>query len=525
MFDIEVTELDLSGLQLHNVPGPVRDLTKLTWLNLQNNPLHTLPLWLGSMKNLRTVELPQQHDECITNVPSAVFQKGWKSVQSYLLNLNSGVSVYRTKLLVVGQHQVGKTSLVRSLCGLKVREKEPTTDGIQICREVLKVKVKTSSELFSSTNIKLVLWDFGGQPVYYDTHHFFLTGSSIILVVWDVRDSLDESKVQYWLEAIRARAGKLTPVVLVGTHIDALGGGEQSSHRIESLKEEIKELRKRFPGIRNQILCSTLSNTDMIQLKEMLGAIAYELLSVRPPVPERYLTLEKLAIEKGKLLIRNKELPVITWESFLTLDRENGESVMDEEEKKNAASMLSDFGSILYFREVSSLHDIVILDPQVLASLFTNFISTRSTFIQRGVLDIARLPHILRDYKPSLYPHILSLCTQFKVITPIPSQEGKYLVCSLLPEERPSILPTIWPSTFLPLEASYEAGRRFDISFMPPGLYSHFLSQIVGIGITEVIWHYGFVLQFDSSTVMSQVNYLFLWFNSMNIYFNIYFHY
>src|SRR5690242_1103377 len=60
IFDPEVTELNLSNLGLQSVPTPIQNLSKLTSLNLSQNPLKTLPMWLGSMKNLRMVELPQQ---------------------------------------------------------------------------------------------------------------------------------------------------------------------------------------------------------------------------------------------------------------------------------------------------------------------------------------------------------------------------------------------------------------------------------------------------------------------------------
>jgi len=63
------------------------------------------------------------------------------------------------------------------------------------------------------------VWDFAGQDVYYTTHSFFLSHRALYLVVFDMTEPLESSRVEYWLKSVEART-KDSPVILVGTHAD-----------------------------------------------------------------------------------------------------------------------------------------------------------------------------------------------------------------------------------------------------------------------------------------------------------------
>jgi hypothetical protein len=130
----------------------------------------------------------------------------------------AGEKFNEVKLLIVGQENVGKTSLLRWFQSKK--KKKPnlqvlSTDGIDI-------------EQFEMKNIRFRAWDFAGaslylppgQEVYYSTHQFFLSENAIYIVVWDLRYKEENSKVEFWLQSIQART-TLAHVLLVGTHLDA----------------------------------------------------------------------------------------------------------------------------------------------------------------------------------------------------------------------------------------------------------------------------------------------------------------
>lgn len=47
--------------------------------------------------------------------------------------------------------------------------------------------------------IKLLVYDFGGQEVFYPTHQFFLSDRAVYLIVFDLSQS-DHSRSEYWLK-------------------------------------------------------------------------------------------------------------------------------------------------------------------------------------------------------------------------------------------------------------------------------------------------------------------------------------
>src|SRR5215472_4929508 len=59
----------------------------------------------------------------------------------------------------------------------------------------------------------------GGQQIYHATHQFFLTKRSLYMVVWNARLGVQQGRLDYWLETIKAHAPD-APVLLVATHVD-----------------------------------------------------------------------------------------------------------------------------------------------------------------------------------------------------------------------------------------------------------------------------------------------------------------
>ncbi|TMC20399.1 MAG: hypothetical protein E6J34_12790 [Chloroflexi bacterium] len=47
-------------------------------------------------------------------------------------------------------------------------------------------------------------WDVGGQQVSQATHQFFLTKRSLYLLVWNACSGGESSRLDYWLNTIRA---------------------------------------------------------------------------------------------------------------------------------------------------------------------------------------------------------------------------------------------------------------------------------------------------------------------------------
>ncbi|XP_021344548.1 probable inactive serine/threonine-protein kinase roco10, partial [Mizuhopecten yessoensis] len=87
----------------------------------------------------------------------------------------------------------------------------------------------------------LSVWDFGGQKVFYDSHHIFLSKDAVYIVCFNVDDCLSDAakknaefeRARFWLHSIGSLSSKqnssseqveLPPIILVGTHMDKVEG-------------------------------------------------------------------------------------------------------------------------------------------------------------------------------------------------------------------------------------------------------------------------------------------------------------
>lgn len=84
---------------------------------------------------------------------------------------SSEVVLNDIKVMIIGNGQVGKTQLRRSLEGVSYDDKVATTHGLEITPAKLGAR-------------PLRIWDFGGQDIYLGTHALFLKTRAIFVVAW-----------------------------------------------------------------------------------------------------------------------------------------------------------------------------------------------------------------------------------------------------------------------------------------------------------------------------------------------------
>ncbi|MCB0642036.1 MAG: GTP-binding protein [Phaeodactylibacter sp.] len=130
------------------------------------------------------------------------------------------------KLQICGNGTVGKTTILNRLKTSAFIE-EDSTDGVQI------TFIDEARKWIEDYDpIRLMIWDFGGQEVYHQTHRLFLRDRSIFFLVFDEKTikerhqkdpklhSLDRNReLSYWISDIY-RAGPKAQVILVQNKMD-----------------------------------------------------------------------------------------------------------------------------------------------------------------------------------------------------------------------------------------------------------------------------------------------------------------
>jgi len=111
-----LTTLDLSGNQLTALPEAIGQLTALTTLDLSSNRLTVLPDAIGQLAGLITLDLSRNPQ--LSDPPPEVIARGTQAVLAFLrARATSSIERWHSKVLVVGEATVGKTSLVKRLLG------------------------------------------------------------------------------------------------------------------------------------------------------------------------------------------------------------------------------------------------------------------------------------------------------------------------------------------------------------------------------------------------------------------------
>ncbi|MGH8884195.1 MAG: COR domain-containing protein [Egibacteraceae bacterium] len=427
--------LGLEGNQLAALPPEIGRLANLQHLYLEGNRLAELPAEIGRLANLRTLYL---HDNQLTGLPAEfgnlserlllrlggnplreplpqLVTRGTVQLLSYQRSLlRDAEAQYEAKLVLVGEGNVGKTSLVAALQGRSFIRDRPTTHGIE--REVLRF-----SHPDLDVDMVLNTWDFGGQELYRITHQFFFSRRALYLLVWQPRQGQEQNEVEGWLRRITLRVGEDARVIVVATHAD----------------EQIPELD--YPRLKRQfgdllVGHCAIDNCSGRGIETLRQAIAVH--AARLPQMGQSWSRSWIAA-RDEILARPE--PQIPHDEFVAVCQQH---TLDTEATGTLASLLHDLGHVIYYGADEGLRDIVVLQPEWLTKAISYVLEDRPTRQAGGVLDHARLKDIWQrpqvNYASEYHPYFLRLMEKFDVSHRLP-EEHKSLVGQLVPYEQPKL--------------------------------------------------------------------------------------
>jgi internalin A len=210
--------LYLQSNQFELLPAAVVKLTRLKRLFIgyrdtrQGNPIADLPLEMRNLTKLETLDVSNCPN---LNLPPEIVAKedSPQEILDYYFRSRTQPArpLNEAKVLVVGEAEVGKTSIIKQL--LEIGDFDPnenTTHGIITHRWEVPVEDRT---------VRLNMWDFGGQEIMHATHQFFLTKRSLYVLVLDSRQNERQSRIEYWLKLINS-FGEDSPVIVVCNKCD-----------------------------------------------------------------------------------------------------------------------------------------------------------------------------------------------------------------------------------------------------------------------------------------------------------------
>ena len=442
-----LTRLDLNNNQLTEVPEWITNLTSLTWLDLSGNQLSALPDWLTELTGVEQLSV---HGNPLVSPPPEIAASGSRSILTFIHARRQGSSAqWVSKLLVVGEGGVGKTSLVKALTGVSHDPDEPSTHGLRI--EHLTITHPSQP----CVQMQLSAWDFGGQQIYHATHQFFLTNRSLFLLLWNSRLGWEQGKLRYWLDIITARAPQ-SPIVLVATHVEG-----------RPVDLPLDELRHEYPMIVDNISVDNATRRGVDVLHKLLSEKAAGLPLMGAEWPATWLD----AAESLRASPHKHVTPEQMWQMMTEA------GVSDAGQRSYIAVALHQLGDILYYDDDPELAQTVVLRPEWVNEYISKVLDSEQVAAKQGLLTREHLNELWRDLDRGMRDHFLGMMDKYDLSYQI--EGGSTGDVSLVVERLPWNPPPFqgeWDKIG-GLSDTHEIKVLYRLNTMPPGIPTWFIAR------------------------------------------------
>ncbi|OWF52418.1 uncharacterized protein LOC110447801 [Mizuhopecten yessoensis] len=238
----------------------------------------------------------------------------------------------------------------------------------------------------------VTIYDFGGEKIFYNTHHCLLSSDMIFLLVFDVAMCLDSEteeegfeRIQFWLRSIATYAIDKTeselgtpPIILIGSHMDLVAGTDEEKDTkfgevLEKLydKPAIREIMEHHVQDMYHIdnMHDSCQNEALYQeLWDKIVDVAHLQSQWKALVPARWLALEQELFKK-----KDQDVNVLTYQELVAI---NSALVvpLPTEDLKPFLLHLHLSGSILSYGLEGST-PVVMLKPQWMIDAFKHIIT------------------------------------------------------------------------------------------------------------------------------------------------------
>ena len=490
--------LDISFNEFIFVPDCVCSFSALTTLNISfNSAILMLPNQLGQLKSLHDLNL-----EGLVNLNHPP-RSSRASTADCIRFLNSQLlsGNFHMKLMVLGKHGVGKSTIVARL-----QSKQISSRSCSIA--ISKWKYSPQSSGKKSFNFRI--WDFIHREKYDVTYQCFLSKRSMYLLLWNVSEGeTGVSSLKPFLDSIST----LVPgscVIIVGTFADMLAD-EQLPKRVDYLMGKVEELTSQYQAL----LVASINvvnlqdeTEDLVKLRDDIynAASEYKLNNqyvIGAMIPSCYHVLDK---KLSSIYQKFKEKNVMYAAEFRKLIKgSNLTDIRDDdyEEIYNASQFLHEVGTLLFYADHKNcLDDLYIINPSWLYDIVSKVVSVElnKQCVIQGILTIKDLVPIAKDTGFPL-KYILTLLSRFKIIFPLDEKFNWILIPPLLPKTGPDII--LNDKHYFRRLILFPSSLLSDLTFS--WLWSQLLSNIT-ISVKEVMDLMNEQMPIDKDDIISASN-------------------
>ncbi|MEP1488319.1 MAG: COR domain-containing protein [Algibacter sp.] len=481
----KIESVDLSNNQIYEIKNIPNNIQSFDLSNNQISEIYELIPFLQNGFELissfeNTLENNAENYIKIKNnpiniPPNEYLNQGSDAVLNYFsqLELQGGEYLYEAKLLIVGDGAVGKTSLALKLINKKNELSKNDTKGI----DIYNLKFKT----INGTDFIINIWDFGGQEIYKATHQFFLTNSSLYILVDDTRKNdkaFNEISFSYWLETVKI-FGNDSPLLIV-----------QNEKFDRSKAIDFKSFKNRFNFIKGDLYKVNLeSNRGLDKLEYDLFQYIQKLPHVGKLFPSEWLSI------RNELVEISKTKPYITIDEYYSIYKKY--LILNKKLAFELSKYLHDLGTLLHYQNDIILNKIIILQNEWATNAVYKVLDDENIKNNHGHFTIKDLKIIWKSKKfQDMISELLSLMIKFELCYEIPDKKGNYLIPQLLPVEEPENIN--WNN-----ENNIQLIYKYE--FMPKGIMNSIIVRLhANIENIDFAWTKGVVLETENSKSLIQ---------------------
>lgn len=417
---INLRQLFLDGNQLTALPESIGKLANLVSLWLNRNQLTMLPESIGDLTQLRTLSLVENKFEVGAEIYSLPPQEQIQEILKWQRAHQAGTlqPIHEAKVIFIGESNYGKTHLIEYLRKGKINRAIKTTHGIE--RSQITISYETK-------DIRLNIWDLGGQEFMRSTHQFFFSERTLYVLVTLARRERNE--LNHWLK-LANQLGNKAPVLVVINKIDL------DPHDLDR-----KSLERDYPNIVGFVRASINDCEDgkaaelVEQLKKKIIATVSDkelmpsVFEQRPP--------EWFAVKQQLEKLEAKGTDFITYEEYEKL-----EFIKDlpEEERKSNLKLLSMIGAVVSYVDDPRLIDTNVINPQwIMDGVYAIINDPKVKDESKGELHIDELARILpKDKFPKArHVYLLELMKKFNLCYGAKEQRDIYFIPDLFEDIEP----------------------------------------------------------------------------------------
>jgi small GTP-binding protein len=415
--------------------------------------------WIKGDFNLASIKkcasLPVEYLEAKDN--------GYSIIKYLQTDTKDIVSPLEARVILLGDGDVGKTSLVKRFFKEDINDKEKATPKIQIREQEENIKDKKAN---------IHYWDFGGQVFLHSSHQLFLREKCVYIVMIKARESNERELVEYWLEHIRL-FGKGSDTIIVQNKVDELDKKMDTPAPYDT-----SELKEHYPFVKGFYNISCKEDTGIDELKKSLDRYLDEV------IKNNKMTREHLEL---KNLIRQRLKNNIN-----AITQEECEKMFDqvkitkEEDKKSALSILDNLGVALNFKDIDK--NWFIINPTWLSESIYYLLNTSIKKDESSWLSVEKLQDIFDksqddkapDVPSDKFESLLNILVNFNLA--YKDKNNKYRVPMLSPMDKPIFDNPNGECVGISIKMDY---------LLPKALFYNFMTKCGDEIVSDNIWQNG----------------------------------